>query len=201
MDIKTKILQWVLWNNDEIQYMVSHNLLAYFWIMVITLCAIIITFFLYYVLSFFLNWIASWICGFLGVVVYIYFFLHFLDIYLDSLIITKESIIIYKWYGLFKSSTDIIELSALESVYSDQTWFVNFVFNNWDVYMRRSMYTNIFYNVHNPWHIADHINKLLRKLEYNNQYKKDNSNKEEDSDFNLFIESMAEIIRDYKKKD
>jgi len=49
-----------------------------------------------------------------------YFILNFLDIYLDSIVVTSDSVVIYKWYGLFKSTTDVLEFHAVESVFYEQ---------------------------------------------------------------------------------
>jgi len=47
--------------------------------------------------------------------------LNFLDIYLDSIAVSPTSLIIYKWYGLFKNTTDVLDLSAVESVFAEQS--------------------------------------------------------------------------------
>lgn len=200
MEIKKKILKLVIWTDDDILYIVSHHLLAYFWTIVTTLIMLAIAFFLYYVFSYLNTVFATWLAWIAWALIYLYFFFRFIDIYLDAIVITQNSIIIYKWYWIFKSTTDVIEFSAVESVYSDQEWVLNFLFNNWNIFIRRAMYTNVFNNVHNPWNISDNINKIIKSIESNKEKENNNEEKKDDSDFNLFVEAMAEIIRDYKNK-
>ncbi len=200
MEIKKKILKSVIWTDDDILYMASHHVLAYFWTIATTLIMLAIAFFLYDAFSYLNTVFATWLAWIVWVMIYLYFFFRFIDTYLDAILVTQHSIIIYKWYGIFKFTTDVVEFSAIESVYSDQEWILNFLFNNWDVFIRRAMYTNVFNNVHNPWNISDNINKIIRSVEVKPKEHLEEDTKDNDSDFNIFMEAMAEIIRDYKNK-
>lgn len=201
MEVKKKIMRFILWADYNIIYIASHHILAYFWVIIISLWAIVITFFSYLLISNISIDFAVFLCGLIWVILYFYFLFHFLDVYLDSIIITDNSMIIYKWYWLFKSTTDIIEFHAIESVYSDQSWVLNFIFNDWDIYIRRSMHTNIFYNVNNPQSTVEKINSTIKQITANTKDENDDEKiEDQENDFNIFIEAMAEIIRDYKKK-
>lgn len=194
-------MKFILWSDYNIVYIASHHVLAYFWVITISLWAIIITFFSYKVISNISSDFAMRLCGWIWVALYFYFLFHFLDVYLDSIIITDDSMIIYKWYWLFRATTDVIEFHAIESVYSDQSWFLNFIFNDWDIYIRRSIHTNIFYNVSNPQSTVEKINSTIKSLSSTSEQEEElEPDKNDDSDFGVFIEAMAEIIRDYKAK-
>ena len=204
MEIKKKILKSIIWTDDDILYLASHHVLAYFWVIVITIVMNTITFFSYVFLKM-LSWtFATWVAWILWIIIYIYFFLIFLDIYLDTIVLTSNSIIIYKWYGLFKSTTDVLEFHAVESVFYEQEWVLNVLFNNGNLFIRRTTHTNVFNNIHNPSHVVENINKIIQETE---SWKNKEEDKEEDkdenkdnNDFDVFVEAMSEIIRDYKNK-
>jgi len=158
-----------------------------------------IAFFLYIWLKIFSVSFASLTAWILWTLIYFYFILNFLDIYLDAIVVTKNVVIIYQWYGLFKNATDSISFGAIESVFSKQDWIINKIFNNGDIFLRRAWHTNVFNNVGNSWIIATNINKLLLSFNENLWNNKEDV-KTEDSDFKVFIEAMAEIIKDYKNK-
>ena len=197
MEIKKKILKSIIWTDDDILYVASHHVLAYFKVIVITIVIVTITFFSYGFLQM-LSWtFASWVAWILWIIIYMYFILNFLDIYLDSIVVTSDSVVIYKWYGLFKSTTDVLEFHAVESVFYEQEWVLNVLFNNGNLFIRRATHTNVFNNIHNPSNIVDNINKIIQEAEF---WENKEEDKKDDSDFNVFIEAMAEIIRDYKNK-
>ena len=195
MDIKVNILKKIAGIDEDVKYMVSHHILTYFWLMVISFIGLIILFFLYKLIAVFDEKLAHTLIGILWVLLYIYFVLQFFDIYLDAVIVTDRSIIIYKWYGLFKTTSDVISLHAIESVYANQSGLIDTLFNNWDIVFRRAWHENFFDNVYNPQDAANKINLMLSKLE-----KEEEKELEPEWDFQMFVEAMAEVIKEYKGK-
>ena len=193
MDIKVNILKKIAGIDEDIKYIISHHILTYFWLMIMSFIGIIILFFLYRLIAVFdvsLAQISIWI---LGLLLYVYFVLNFLDIYLDAVLITDKSIIIYKWYWLFKTSADVIALHAIESVYAKQNGIIDTLFNKWDIVFRRAGHENYFDEVYNPQDAANKINYMLSTLE-----KEEEEEPEQEWDFQMFVEAMAEVIKEYK---
>jgi len=195
MDIKLNILKKIAGIDEDVKYMISHHILTYFSLMVISLIGIIILFFLYNLLSVFDQKLSSIIFWVLWFLVFIYFTLNFFDIYLDAVLVTERSIIIYKWYGLFKTSTDVISLEAIESVYANQNWIIDTLFNRWDIVFRRAWHENLFDEVYNPQDAANKLNYLISMIE-----KEEEQEEEPEWDFQMFVEAMAEVIKEYKNK-
>ena len=195
MDIKVNILKKIAGIDEDIKYIISHHILTYFWLMIMSFIGIIILFFLYRLIAVFdvsLAQISIWI---LGLLLYVYFVLNFLDIYLDAVLITDNSIIIYKWYWLFKTSADVIALHAIESVYANQNGIIDTLFNKWDIVFRRAGHENYFDEVYNPQDAANKINYMLSTLE-----KEEEEEPEQEWDFQMFVEAMAEVIKEYKNR-
>ena len=177
--------------------MVAHHVLSYFGIMMTTLGLLIILFFLYLLISVFSLSLASFFIGILGIILYFYFLLHFFDIYLDAVIVTENTIIIFQWYDLFKTTTDVIALHAIESVYADQKGLIDTLFNKGDIVFRRAGHENVFDSVYNPVEIANKINAIINSLHKEEEVEKDEEEEVQD-DFKIFVEAMAEVIKEYK---
>ena len=200
MDIKKKLLKKLVDTDEEIVYIVNHHPIVYFPLMIISILGVIILFFLYKFIFVFSEQVASYLCGILGLILYIYFLLNFFDIYLDAVALTSSTIIIYQWYWLFKTTTDVLDFHAVESVYADQLWLIDVIFNKWDIYIRRAGHTNVFDNVANPNKVANVINSMLsslEKAEETNDTENDEKNNKEDK-VKLLAEVLAEVISEMK---
>ena len=198
MDIKKNLLKRLVDTDEEIVYIVNHHPIVYFPLMIISVLGVIILFFLYKFLYVFSEQIASYLCGFLGLVLYTYFLLNFFDIYLDAVALTPSTIIIYKWYWLFKTTTDVLDFKAVESVYADQAWLTDIVFNKWDIYIRRAGHTNVFDNVANPNKVANDINSMLSSLEKDEQSSESEPKNDKEDKIKLLAEVLAEVISEMK---
>ena len=161
MDLKYKILKKMINTDEDFIYMVSHHPMSYFSLVIISVGGIIILFFLYKFLVVYFSVFVSYFVGILWLWLYFYFLLNFFDIFLDAIAITPNTLIIYKWYWIFKNTTDVLELQAVESVFADQSWLMDILFNSGDIYIRRAGHTNVFDNVFNPNKVANDINNLI----------------------------------------
>ena len=200
MNIKEKILQKVVDTDEEFIYIVSHHFIVYLPILVLAGIGVIILFFLYSFVSQFFPTVATLFCWTLGLLLYFYFLLNFLDVYLDSIAVSPTSLVIYKWYGLFKNTTDVLDLSAVESVFAEQSWLLDVLFNNWDIYIRRAGYTNVFKNVLNPNGVASKINSIILSVksgEDNSEKEKFNENINDDK-IKVLAKAMIEVLKEMK---
>jgi len=193
MDIKKKILKKIVDIDDEIVYIVWHHPIVYVPLMIISWIGIIILFFLYKFLVNFFPSFASYFSWILGLLLYLYFVLNFLDIYLDAIIVTKSSIIVYKWYGLLKATTDVLDFDAVESVYADQSWLIDILFDKWDLYLRRAGHENVFEDVSSPNKVASKINELIKEFTVKEEDEKVEE-KIEENDKEKKVRMLAEIL-------
>jgi len=207
MDIKKNLIKRLIKTDDDILFIVSHHFISYFYTMVILFIGITILFFLYKFISIFSSIFATYIVWILWVILYFKFLLNFFDIYLDSVVITNKSFILYKWFWLLRSTIDIIEFNAIESVYSDQNWLIDTIFNRWDLVVRRAGFENIFEDIENPWQAVSKLNELLYslrwwELEWEVEQKESNENevKDEKWELDIFMQAMEEVIKEYKNR-
>ena len=192
MDIKKKILKKLVDIDDEIVYVIWHHPIVYVPLMIISWIGIIILFFLYKILVNFFPDFASYFSWILGLFLYLYFILNFLDIYLDAIIVTKSSIIVYKWYWLLKATTDVLDFDAVESVYADQSWLIDILFDKWDLYLRRAGHENVFEDVPSPNKVASKINELIKEFTVEEEEKVEE--KVEENEKEKKVKMLAEIL-------
>lgn len=204
MDIKKNILRKLIKTDEDMIYIVSHHYIAYFSTITVLFISIVIVFSLYKLIWIFSQNIASWVAWILWIIVYINFMLNFFDVYLDAVVITNRSLIIYKWYWLLKNSIDVIANHAVESAYSDQNWVIDTIFNKWDLFIKTARDETIFKWVMAPAEVANDINKIIFSI-----IEKDEEKEWEDVweyeekkwwDLDVFMQAMEEVIREYKSK-
>jgi hypothetical protein len=53
-------------------------------------------------------------------ILYLKFVVDFLDLYLDSIILTKQGINVFLWDGILKYSNEAMERTSIEAVYDEQ---------------------------------------------------------------------------------
>ena len=199
MDIKKKLLKQIVDIDWEIVYIIWHHPIIYVPLMIISWLGIIILFFLYKFLVNFFPSFASYFCWILSIFLYLYFLLNFLDIYLDAIIVTDSSIIVYKWYWLLKATTDVLDFDAVESVYADQSGLIDILFDKWDLYLRRAGHENVFEDVPSPNKVASKINDLIRQFT-NNKWTEEESSEEDQKEkkVKMLAEILTEIIEEIK---
>jgi len=109
-------------------------------------------------------------------------------------------LIIYKWFWLFKNSTDVLDLEAVESVFAEQSGLIDILFNNWHVYIRRAGHTNVFEDVFNPNKVANKINNIIFSLK---QKEEEEVQEQSESDLDeekikLLAQAMIEVMKEMK---
>lgn len=204
MDIKKKILKKLIKTDEDIIYIVSHHYLAYFGTIAILLIGIVIVFSLYKLLCVFNCNLASWVCWILWIIVYINFMLNFFDVYLDAVLITNRSLIIYEWYWLLKNSIDVIANHAVESAYSEQNWIIDTIFKKWDLVIKTASDETVFKDISSPVEVANDVNKIIFSIiEKDEEKESEKIWKYEEKkmwDLDIFMKAMEEVIREYKEK-
>ncbi len=200
MDIKKKILSKLIDTDEEFLYIISHHPIVYLPLMIISILGIIILFFLYNFLSVYFPRFATYFIWFLTLFLYFYFVLGFLDIYLDALVVTSRSVVIYQWYWLFKNTIDVLDFEAIESIFADQSWLIDILFNKGDLNIRRAWHTNIFPDVYNPNKVANELNSLIFKQQVSEEEEISEENNEnfDEEKVKLLAKAMLEVMKEMK---
>lgn len=200
MSFKKQILKRYLWD-DDIFYIISHHWWVYVKLILVYLFFLILWFILYYVVCKW--WCFKWFRYFFwlyGVLLYIKFIIDFLDLYLDSVVLTKQGVNIFYWDGLLKYSNELIERSSVEWVYDEQEGLLDVLLNKGMIKIKKLDEEYVFDDVYNPVLQTSKIIEIKEKIIKENEKKEEENNEEEIDKFDLLVEALGEIIRDYYKK-
>ncbi len=91
--------------------------------------------------------------------IYLFFYAHFIDYYLDIWIVTNDRVIDNEQHGLFHRTTTELELHNIQDVTSQVTGIVGTFFKFGNVTLKTSSITAsiVFRNVPNPEHIRKEL--------------------------------------------
>jgi len=120
-----------------------------------------------------------------------------LDIYLDSIIITKNWLTIFRWDWILKYSSENIERDSLEAINEHQNWILDIILKKWDLKIKRAEESYNFDEVSHPNKQVSTILKFREKF----STPPTETEPEEDLDkFDVLVETLWEVILDYIKK-
>ena len=140
------------------------------------------------------NW-AFWIAG---LALFVTRVLDFLNLYLDCLILSKDSITFFLREWLLEYKTEIFSWDKINTISRNQIGFRDKLFGKWDILIKLEFDTEF------PFTDVAHPKKQVRKLmmmkedflsRKKQQVEKDLS---EDNDrFNVLVEAMSEVVKEY----
>ena len=90
---------------------------------------------------------------------YLFFFVRFIDYYLDLWIITNDRIVDIEQHNLFSRSVTELDLFRIQDVTADMHGFFATIFNYGNVLVKTASSNThiIFYNVSQPNRIREHL--------------------------------------------
>ena len=129
---------------------------------------------------------------------YMWITVNFFVVYLDTIVFTKSSVIIFKVHGMFNSTSDNIAYESIESIFMEQDWIVDIILNKWNIIIRRQWHVNTFTDVENPSKEVSEIDRIIDEKKQDRLTVK--KEKPKDDNFSVFVEAMWEIMKEYKSK-
>lgn len=105
---------------------------------------------------------------------------YWFDYYMDFSIITPQTFIMYDQTWFLKRTSKVIDLTHIRSVSVEKSWFVDSIFNNWNIVVlsewsdlsgvresKTDPWKIYFRYVKNPEYYADRIQSMLKNINYN----------------------------------
>lgn len=131
-------------------------------------------------------------------IIYIRFILQFMDIYLDSVVITKIGIIIFKWEWLLRYTSETIDWPSVQAVEDAQSWLLDMMLNKWDIVIKRWVEEYRFNDISHPSKQKNDI--LMYKDKFETKPEPEKEPEPELDKFDVLVETLGEVILDYVKK-
>lgn len=186
-------------DTKDTQRIIGHSSVVYIKKAIIT----IVLLFLLYVIFAVLNqsspaeyW--KWAFWITGLALFVKRVIDFLNLYLDCLILSKDSITFFLREWLLEYKTEIFSWDKINTISRNQIGFRDKLFGKWDILIKLEFDTEF------PFTDVAHPKKQVRKLmmmkedflsRKKQQVEKDLS---EDNDrFNVLVEAMSEVVKEY----
>jgi len=199
MSFKRQILKKYL-GEDVIFHIISHHWWVYIRIILFYVVFLMLWFGLYYlVCDITCNLVIRYLFWLYWLILYLKFVVDFLDLYLDSIILTKQGINVFLWDGILKYSNEAMERTSIEAVYDEQEWLLDMLLNKGSIKIKRIDADYVFKDVYNPPLLSSLIMETKERML---SEKQDSEEKESQSidKFELLVEALGEIIKEYYNK-
>lgn len=212
MSFRQSVVKRYSWS-DNILSIYWHDWVAYINLFIIywILLFLIAVWYHYslYVLHTNVAWITFWI---IATILYLSFVVHFLDIYLDCIMIQESWIVLFRWDWILSNRSESIPWDSLDSVFEQQKGIIDIVFGKGDLKIKRQEEVYVFNNVHNPSVIRNDILKRKEEfLSWHDEHWHDGDHghghdddhdhwHDENDKFDILVETLGEVVLDYIKK-
>lgn len=199
MSVKKNVLKNYI-GDEKMIYVISHHFRKYKNTILFYTILLLSLFLLYEWLTTFIHTnhhkYVNLIFMILWIIFYLKFVIDYLDIFLDSLVLTDRWITIFRWDWFFQRKSEYIWRNYIQTVYDEQKWIFDVILNKWDLNIKIHEWEYKFEEVTNPSQKSNIISQTKAKI---NSLEEDDN--EEDIDkFDVLVETLSEVIRDYMKR-
>ena len=138
------------------------------------------------------------IAGMLWLFIFFKRLLGFLNLYLDCILISKDSLTVFLWDGILEYKTEIIDRSKISVVSHRQDSLWDKLCGKWDLLIQ--MWNEIDFSFSDISHPRKSASKLtLHKKQYEEAKKKkiEEDLQWDQRQFDILVDALWEVIRDY----
>ena len=142
----------------------------------------------------------KWIAGVLGLVLFFCWLFSFLNLYLDCLLFTKGSIIVFLRDGLLQYRTEIFDWSRISVVSYRQDSFFDKLCNKGDILIQLGGIDFTFTDVHSPKKAVARILFLKKRYEEEQGLKIEHDLANDNNRFEVLVNTLWGILQEYMDK-
>ena len=196
-------------NTSDIQWIIGHSPVVHLKEAIIMLSLLFLFYVAYAVIKNLLPDLYSSIpvhywdraMGIIGIFLFIKRVLDFLNLYLDCLILSKDHAILFLREGRLEYKTEFFSRNKINTISSSQNGIRNKIWSVGDIVIKLEFDTEFpFADVTNP---KKQVSKLITLKEQFMERQKQVIEKdlhEDDQRFNVLVEAMSEVVKDYLDK-
>ncbi|MBS8121562.1 hypothetical protein [Candidatus Vampirococcus lugosii] len=199
MFLKEKVILNTL-GDVNIKYIIGHDIFSYMKMLIKYFFFIIIILFSYRFINDYFVIDLSFVFGSIGLLIYGMYIVSFLDIYLDSVVLTDKGIYIYVRDGFLDQNTEYISWNSIQSVYDEQNGILDLVFNKGNIKIKRQDEIYIFNNVDKPGDVTNKIISIKDDILTKNAQEEQEEEEENPNNFDTLVETLGEVISQHVSK-
>lgn len=187
---------------ENIHHVIWHNGSILIREVLKTLLFLFVTYLIYLWISQYSDWTYwSRLFAGLGLYFFIKFVISFLNLYLDSLILSDRWITLFMREWIWDYKTDIFERDRIETISFNQNSLIDKIFGKWDIIIKLEHWVDFpFDNISSP---KRQVWKIMRMKDYFVLQKKDRDLEDlkwEENKFNILVEALWEVVQEYMEK-
>ena len=142
----------------------------------------------------------KWIAGVLGLLLFFRWVFSFLNLYLDCLLLSKETLTIFLWEGLLEYKTEVIDWSKINVISHRQDSFWDKVFGKWDIVIQLGNIEFSFNDVSLPKKQVSSLVLYKKKYEDEQKIKLEKDLEGDQRNFDVLVDTLGEIMKEYLER-
>ena len=184
-------------NTSEIYHVIWHNGSIFFSLFFKYFLTLVVFVLIYLLLDRYILWeYLIWIFSAIGLIAFIKFCIDFFNLYLDSLVMTENWVILYLWEWLLEYKTKVFDRERVETISHNQNGIWDKIFFRWDIMIRLEHGVEFpFENVSHPKKQAAKILQLKNRFSYKKET--DEIEETDNKKFDILVEALWEVVKDY----
>ena len=139
-----------------------------------------------------------WIAWILWLLIFFKRLLWFLNLYLDCILISKDSLTVFLWDWILEYKTEIIDRGKISVISHNQNSLWDKIFGKWDLLIQ--MWNDIDFSFNDVAHPKKAASKLILQKKEFEEIKKKKIEQDLEWDqrqFDILVDALWEVIRDY----
>jgi hypothetical protein len=141
---------------------------------------------------------SKWIAGVVGLFLFARRVISFLNLYLDCLLLSKDTLTVFLWDGLLEYRTEVLDWSKINAISHNQNSFWDRVFGKGDVVIQLGSNVDFSFNdVASPKKCVSKLLLFKKKYEEEQKMQIEKDLEGDSRNFDVVMDALGEVIREY----
>ena len=189
-------------NAKDIERIIGHSSTVYLKRSILTIVLLFVVFIIFSLLNHTSPaeyW--KWIFGGIWLLLFAKRAIDFLDAYLDCLILTKDSVILFLREGLLEYKTEVFSRNKITTISRNQNWLWDKLFGKGDLLIKLEFDTEFpFADISAPKKQAGKLTVLKESFLTKQKQTIEKDLSDDNERFNVLVEAMSEVVKEYMDK-
>lgn len=189
-------------NAKDIERIIGHSSTVYLKRSILTVVLLFVVFIIFSLLNHTSPaeyW--KWIFGGIWLLLFAKRAIDFLDAYLDCLILTKDSVILFLREGLLEYKTEVFSRNKITTISRNQNWLWDKLFGKGDLLIKLEFDTEFpFADISAPKKQAGKLTVLKESFLTKQKQTIEKDLSDDNERFNVLVEAMSEVVKEYMEK-
>ena len=189
-------------NAKDIERIIGHSSTVYLKRSILTIVLLFVVFVIFSLLNHTSPaeyW--KWIFGGIWLLLFAKRAIDFLDAYLDCLILTKDSVILFLREGLLEYKTEVFSRNKITTISRNQNWLWDKLFGKGDLLIKLEFDTEFpFADISAPKKQAGKLTVLKESFLTKQKQTIEKDLSDDNERFNVLVEAMSEVVKEYMEK-